>query len=77
MMTVECKRYQSGWALAVGCLFSRGKRMNKTNSSVIAAVAILCANVTLIAAAYASITTDEISKSHHNNRNGASRPCSR
>ena len=56
VMTVKCEGYQSGWALATGCLFSRGKRMNRTNSSAIAAVAMLCANVTFIAAAYASIT---------------------
>jgi hypothetical protein len=32
--------------------------MNRTKSNEIAAVAILCANVTFIAAAYASITAD-------------------
>ena len=50
--------YQSGCTLAMGCLFSRGKRMNRIKSSAIAAVTILCANVTFIAAAYASITAD-------------------
>jgi hypothetical protein len=70
MMAVEREGYQSAWTLAMGCLFSRGKRMNRTNNNAIAAVAILWANVTFIAAAYASITADEISKSHHHNRNG-------